>query len=325
MPSHIAHNKIYKDVFSELPERMKKEHRYTWSKYKIFAEGHDLIYSFLLAAPHKAIKYYKELPRIRDSEIQALSINYIDRLYESNQLDETKLFLYGYLIHHFFDAKLHPFIIYQTGDYMSSGEAGFYHQLLENMIDALLIKRQGIKPKSYLIHTLVNTTESLTNDTRYVIRESFYETYGYEKFDKLFANYNKNVKRWLLVMMHDPWGIKYYASKPFSTFIKSIKALQACQFRFDGSEAEKYLNNERSQWNNPANKDDTCNKSFDDLYEESLAEISSMISLLDEAINDKANNNEIKSIVPNISSTHGYEDPTLKLVYMKDNINIRRK
>ena len=322
MPNHIAHNEFYFDVYSNLPVKMKKEQRYNWKRYKTFGQGHDMVYSYCLAAPHKAIINYKRLPELRDNNIQLLALNYIKHLYESKQIDETKLFLYGYLIHHFFDAKIHPFIIYQTGDYLNSGEYRSYHAILENMIDASILKKQGINPIFYLIHHTVSSNEKLTEDTRTVIRESFQETYGYEKFDKAFHNYNINFKNWLMLFYHDPWGIKNFSTKPFSGLLKGFRAHR---IRFNGTEADQYLNHERNEWNNPANKDDVSNSSYDDLYEEALMEVSQMIARLEEAIDDKANENEIKTIIPNISSTHGYEDPTLKLQYAKENINIRRK
>ena len=307
MPSHITHNQLYLDVYKNLPEQMKREFKDTWEKYKIFGQGHDLLFFYMFLHIHKFPTLLKQLQIIEDKDVQQLTINYVNYLIENNPTHESKLFLYGYLMHHFLDAKLHPLIIYETGDFLNNKESQANHLLLENMLDAYMLKKNLIDPKKFKIYSLVPSRAALTRDTREMISYSFKKTYEFENFDKVFAEYNKNTETFMWLLRHDPKGIKQFLFKPLDYVLKKAIKPSVLPFHFDGTEAEEYLNKQKEMWTHPIDTNNTSIKSYDELYEEGVSEIAKMVSLLNAAILDKATDKELATIVPDVSSIHGYK------------------
>jgi len=306
MPGHLTHNKSYLDVYKLLPEKMKGQYASAWEEYKLFAQGHDflLLYMFL------HLPQYPELHRkltVIEEDIQDFAIHYISSLQKTSKSAEAMLFLYGYLTHHFLDAKLHPLIVYETGDLKKDKNASALHLLVENMIDAYLLRRDGIDPKKFIIHGIVTSKRPLTAETRAIIDYSFEKTYGFEHFSGLFAQYNKTARTFMKALRHDPHGIKRLLFKPLDFLLMGLFKPSVLPFHFDGTECLPYLNTEKKAWAYPADASRISEKSFDELYDEGVHEIAQMLSLLNEAIAGNAIEAELRSIIPNISSIHGCE------------------
>jgi len=306
MPSHLTHNRSYFDVYEKLSAQMRQEYAGTWGQYNIFAQGHDLLLFYMFLHILKFPDVQRKL-RIVEDNIQDLVVHYVNALQETGGTAESKLFLYGYLIHHFLDAKLHPLIIYETGDLRSDKKAQALHLLVENMIDAYVLKKDGIDPGTYKIYTLVPSDRALTAETRAIVRISFERTYHIEKFDELVAEYNKMTRRFLKAARYDPLGVKKLVFTPLDYLLMGMFKPSILPFRFDGTEALEYLNKQNEPWTHPVDASIVSTKSFDELYDDGINEISRMISMLDEAILHNATDAQLRSIVPNISSIHGRE------------------
>ena len=306
MPGHLTHDTSYFDIYERLPGSMKAQYADAWPQYRIFAQGHDLLlfYMFLHLTKYPQLQSKGELI---EGNIQNFAINYIALLQQSKQTDEAKMFLYGYLIHHFLDAKLHPLIIYETGDLRSNKHAQALHLLAENMMDAYVLSKNGVDPKSFVMQSIVPSQNGLTAETRAMIRESFHATYGLKHFDDIFADYNRMSRTFFKALRYDPHGIKKALFKPLDFLLFGLFKPTILPFRFDGTECLPYLNLERQSWTHPTDAAIVSTKSFDDLYEEAIDEISRMIALLDEAIAGHADEAQLRSIVPDISSIHGRE------------------
>ena len=263
-----------------------------------------LLYMFL------HLPKYPELQsklKIIEDNVQELAVNYIGFLQETDRTAEAKLFLYGYLIHHFIDAKLHPLIIYETGDLRGNKDAQALHLLVENMIDAYMLKKDGIDPMAFKIHHVIPSKEGLSAGTRGLVRSSFQKTYGLEDFDEIFANYNKMARTFFKTLRHDPRGLKKILFRPLDFMLMGLFKPSILPFHFDGSECLAYLNLENEEWTHPIDAAIVSTKSLDELFEEGVDETARMITLLDEAIGDRAAGAQLKTIIPNISSIHGRE------------------
>jgi len=304
MPGHLTHDTSYFDIFKQLPEHMKAQYAAAWPQYRIFAQGHDLLlfYMFLHLTKYQQLQSKGAL--IEDN-IQAFAVNYIALLQQTEKTDEAKMFLYGYLIHHFLDAKLHPLIIYETGDLRSDKNAQALHLLAENMMDAYVLSKNGVDPRSFVMQSIVPSKNDLTAETRAIIRESFQATYGLERFDEIFADYNRMSRTFFKTLRYDPHGIKKALFKPLDVLLFGLFKPSILPFRFDGTECLPYLNLQQQAWTHPIDAAIISTKSFDELYEEGVDEISRMIALLDEAIADRAEEAQLRAIVPDISSIHG--------------------
>ena len=307
MPSPVTHCKSYMDIYPLLSQRMKQQYTETWEHYKIFAQGHDFLLFYMFLHLYNFPEIQKKL-NLLEENIQELTIRYIRCLQNTNRSAESMLFLYGYLIHHFLDAKLHPLIIYETGDLRSDKNAQALHLLVENMIDAYILKKDGIDPRTYKMHEdLVTSNRALTAETRAIIRVSFHETYRIENIDEIFGQYNKMTRIFLKSMRYDPWGVKKVLLKPLDYLLMGLFKPSILPFHFDGTECLDYLNAEKNLWTHPSDTAVVSTKSFDELYDDGVNEIARMISALDEAIRDRATDAELKSIVPNLSSINGGE------------------
>lgn len=306
MPGHLTHNKSYLDVYKLLPEKMKRQYASTWEAYKLFAQGHDflLLYMFL------HLPQYPELHRkltVIEEDIQDFAIHYISSLQKTGKSAEAVLFLYGYLTHHFLDAKLHPLIVYGTGDLKTDKNASALHLLVENMIDAYLLKKDGVDPKGFPTHSLVTSDRPLTGETRAILDYSFEKTYGYQGLSKPFADYNRTARTFFKALRYDPKGRKTRWFRPLDFLLKGVFKPSVLPFYFDGTECLPYLNTDKKPWAYPADASRISEKSFDELYSDGVIEIAQMLSLLDEAIAGNATEAELRAIIPNISSIHGCE------------------
>ena len=304
MPSHLTHTQCYMDVYDQLPGRMKTQYAQAWERNKIFAQGHDflLVYMFLHLPSYPKIQ--KKLALIEEN-VQEMALHYIAAWRASSRSEEATFFLYGYLIHHFLDAKLHPLIIYETGNLRGDKKAQARHLLLENMIDAYILRRGGTDPKKHKIHTLVTSNKALSAETRSIIDSSFEKTYGIPNFSELFAECNKTTGTFLKAMRYDPWGVKKILLRPLDYLLMGVFKPSILPFRFDGTECADHLNIHNEEWTHPADAAIVCAKSFDELFAEAVTEIAAMISALDRAMAGNAGDEELRSIIPDISSIHG--------------------
>ena len=306
MPGHITHNNSYLEIYKLLPEEMQKQYAGAWEQYKLFAQGHDFLLLYMFLHLPQYPKVHAKL-KIIEEDVQDLAIQYVSAMQGTGRSAEAVLFLYGYLVPHFMDAKLHPLIIYETGDLNNDKDASALHLLVENMMDAYLLRKDGVDPKKFKIHALITSNRALTAETRAIIDASFEKTYGLENFSELFADYNRTARKFFKALRYDPRGIKRLLFKPLDLLLMGIFKPSILPCTHDGTECLPYLNSEKEPWTNPADAAIISTKSFDELYDDGIHEIARMLSLLDEAIANNATEEELRAIIPNLSSIHGCE------------------
>ena len=318
MAGNITHNKLFMGVHSRLPLNVQKDFDlYIWNKHRILGQGHDLLFFYMFRHPHKIPSLLRDLRVIESKYIQKFAVRYINWLNEYNlNTHESLLFLYGYLAHHFLDAKVHPLIICETGDLLSCKKARDNHSYAEAKIDAWILREMGINPRSFRIESIISSNAKLTKETREVIRRSFYDTYLIEDFDKVFVNYNQDMKFFWKHLRHDSTGIKTRVFDLLDVPMKSVFTPSTLPFNFDGTEADEYLNLENKNWTHPI-IGSIHNESFPELFNEAEGEITVMLGQLHEAIKDKATNEQIESIIPNVSSITGLHYTYRNIKYLK--------
>ena len=106
-------------------------------------------------------------------------------------------------------------------------------------------------------------------------------------------------------LRYDPYGLKKVLFRPLDILLMGLFKPSILPFRFDGTECLEYLNLLKGLWTHPMDAAIVSTNSFDELYEDGVYETARMISMLDEAILDRAAKPELQSIIPNISSIHG--------------------
>ena len=315
MPGHVTHNNSYLDVYRLLPEKMRQRYAGAWERYKPFAQGHDFLLLYMFLHLPQYPKVHNKL-KIIEEAVQELVVQYVHALRETGGSDESVMFLYGYLVHHFMDAKLHPLIIYETGDLQNDKNASALHLLVENMIDAYLLRKDGVDPKKFKIHELIASEAALSAETRAIIDASFKAAFGLENFSELFADYNKTARTFFKALRYDPRGIKRLLFKPLDVLLMGVFKPSILPCIHDGTECLRYLNLEKELWTNPADAK-VSTQSFDELYDEGVREIARMLSLLDEAIANNAADRELRAIIPEVSSLSGCASGPYQLRYVR--------
>ena len=316
MPGHVTHNNSYLDVYRLLPEQMRQRYAGTWEQYKPFAQGHDFLLLYMFLHLPQYPKVHKKL-KIIEEDVQELAVQYVRVLRKTDMSAESVLFLYGYLTHHFMDAKLHPLIIYETGDLQNDKDASALHLLVENMIDAYLLRKDGIDPKKFKIHELPASKAAMSAETRGIIDAAFDAAYDLKGFSELFADYNKTARTFFKALRYDPHGAKRILFKPLDVLLMGIFKPSILPCTHDGTECLRYLNLEKELWTNPADAAKVSTQSFDELYGEGVREIARMLSLLDEAIASNAADQQLREIIPNVSSISGCESGPYQLRYVR--------
>jgi len=316
MPGHITHNNSFLDIYQLLPEQMRRQYAGTWEQFKPFAQGHDFLLLYMFLHLPQYPKVHKKL-KIIEEDVQELAVQYVHALRKTGMSAESVLFLYGYLTHHFMDAKLHPLVIYETGDLQNDKNASALHLLVENMMDAYLLRKDGIDPQKFKIHELLTSKAAMSAETRGIIDAAFEAAYELKDFSALFADYNKTARTFFKALRYDPHGAKRILFKPLDWLLMGIFKPSILPCTHDGTECLRYLNLDNEPWTNPADAARVSTKSFDALYGEGIREIAQMLSRLDGAIADGAADRELRAIIPNVSSISGCESGPYQLRYVR--------
>jgi len=304
MPGHITHNNSYLDVYKLLPEQVKRRYASAWEQYKLFAQGHDFLLLYMFLHLPQYPKVHQKL-HIIEEDVQELAVRYVHALRKTERSAESVLFLYGYLTHHFMDAKIHPLVIYETGDLQNDKNASAHHLLVENMIDAYLLRKDGVDPQKFKIHELITSRAAMSAETRAIIDDSFDAAYGLKNFSELFAGYNKTARTFFKALRYDPYGAKRILFKPLDWLLMGVFKPSILPCTHDGTECLRYMNMDNEPWTNPADASIVSTLSFDELYDEGVRETACMLSRLDEAISLNAPDRELRTIIPNVSSITG--------------------
>ncbi len=309
MPGPKTHDIFYKDLKKKLNKRTLDSFP-NYDKYNIFAQGHDFLIYY---------DFYNS--KVRDANID-LSINlqehkfqeyvysYLKTAKESGALDleDIRLFIGpGYIMHHLLDAYTHPLIIYYSGDHTRDPETKIWnHGVVENLLDIYMMETfEKVDAKSYRVYKDFKIDEELiSNELIKTIDDSLDETYEIASGGEVFKKAFSQLALYMRLMKYDGWGLKTQLfDKVLGPFVKCSKAFS---YHRDYKEVLPYLNLNHEEWLNPTNANIVSKDSFLDLYFKALEDGSYIVDELEKICQRGIfNKDDIYSLIPDISSTHG--------------------
>ena len=325
MPGPKTHNIFYKQLKPLLNKSILRLLP-SYDDYDIFAQGHDLLiyYDFYKIFSTKRLKTnLRYSDKLQEFYFPEFVYNYIKYTQENGitQNEQIRLFLYGYVGHHILDAYTHPLIIYFSGDHIrDTRNPTWRHGIMENLLDVYLTKvAENKNPRIYPVHKDFAINEkNLTPKLKAVLNASMTETYGFKNGGEIFFKVMPQVKLFMRIFKHDPTGVKRIIFDKADPFLKGTAAFS---YNRDDAEVIPLLNDRHEAWQNPMSGA-VSYKSFSELYEDALRITADIINNLDYIWRCGTVKWEfIKSIVPNIASTHGLEcGQRLEINYKKTKV-----
>lgn len=306
MPSTITHDYHFKDIYGYTITSFKNAYpQEFYNQHSVYAQGHDALFFSEFWKLHEFNKKSNQAVYLQDHKFQEFCVEFSNLLANQNTQNSKslRLLLYGYIIHHILDSYVHPYIIYET-------ETNGLHSLVESYIDKYMIeKREGKDPNIYSVHKLIHKPPILTKEEIQLINRAFFQTYTFDNFGETYIKALNQVNLFLRLFRYDPTGIKNIGYSIIDKANLTSLKFSFLSYHHNYPNFEQYLNEENRLWYNPSdpNASICSTNSFLELYELATKKAAEIISYLEEAINDKATSQELKTIIPNVSAIHGLE------------------
>lgn len=303
MPSTITHTFIGLDTINKLDNKPKKIINDHLDNYKVYCQNMDILYFYhIFLLKNNKIK---ELGHRFHHEHVFESFNTLIMDNKQNKDDELFTFIAALITHYQADTTIHPYINSFT-DYHNETKRFNKHFEIETYIDNYYIKnRLNSNHKKY------NCTNDIFNYTeKDIIKKEldnlYKKIFNYPNMGKKYYRALKEMKFTYNYVRYDKYGIKKILYKiidinPFTHIIPRVTYLS---YHFDLDNDTYYLNLNHQKWANPHNKKYVSNKSFLDLYEDTINNSSNIINKLYQYIYEDKDIN-IEKLIKNLDYGNG--------------------
>ena len=320
MPSIVTHHLFAKDVYNDISKKIQQKINKKY--YLVFAQSFDNLfyYKFLTPWKGKEIRAFGE--QAQKENINLYFKNIILEI-EKQKLENNKYllaFLYGSICHYILDYHCHPFIFYYTGDNHLGKKYRGLHEKMEVNIDAYLYKEKNKKDlyKEQLADTLLPKL-TFKNELIHALDNIYYNTFKVRNMGKIYEQSIKTGNFLLKYGVTDRTGIKKRLYKIKDLLCQhSYRRYEYLSFHVTKFYPE-YLNTNHELWNNPADKQLTSKKSFQELYEDAKKETIQIITEINEYLESKRNFQVLLENIGNKSYVTGLPcNKTYTLKYFKN-------
>lgn len=256
MPALFFHYKLGQDLLSNTLSNIRNEISQNINYYNMFNQGWDNLYYHF-----PKWNYYKSVGNRSHKKNVAIffenAINYIKNNNLENDSKYSNL-IYGILNHYTMDTLIHPFVNYQVKHLKLS------HTKVEFMMDSIIKNNYNNK----IYKTII---PKIKFDKKYLdfINYIYNKTYKINNIGKVWQRSHNNGYILYRYFINDKHGIKAFLYRIIDVFNFSDFKLHENTFyvkKFDN----KLLNNNKSNWNNPNDKDNIYNYSLEELYNNTL-------------------------------------------------------
>lgn len=323
MPSSNTHNYFCEDVYNKVNKNIKNKLKDNINYFKVFGQGPDpyFFYDFHLSKRSKEVhKINKAMQHSKINKHFTRLINYIN---ENNFYDneEVLAYLYGQICHFALDSTVHPYIIYNVGNYTAKNPKTYkyngLHEEMEYYIDCYMIyQREKILPKSYKIHKKLFNIGKFNKELNSTIDKVIKDVYGFDNVSSIYYKSIMDMKKFYYIFNYDKYGIKKCVYSIMDMICKNTRVRKKeLSFHVNPNEKLYYLNNDKITWNHPCDKNEKYNLSFDELYNIALDKAVNIINEVDKMLkNKKINNSKIEELFKNLDYGTG-KDCDLNLEY----------
>ena len=306
MPSTITHAYMAKDIYHKLDKEIKNKFKNHLDEYITYYEGPDILFFYPVVPPFsKCIDIRKLGGRVHREKVNEFFISLVKSVKKDKDFDKF-IFLAGLLTHYIGDTTCHPFVNYKAWVLeKETKKKKDYHFLVEAYIDNYILDTKGENYKKYKCYKLLKTKKNIK--IKDMLDKSFLEVFNEKNMGNIYYKCLFNMKLLYYLIRYDPYKIKriiYCVLHFFTPFL--YRLIHYFSYNFNLSEKENifYLNLEHDKWFNIRKKDVVYNKSFVDLYKETVDKSSDKIKkLYDYIYNNKELDLEI--FFGNVSYANG--------------------
>ena len=307
MPSIVTHHLFAKEVYENIPKHIKG--KISYPHYSIFAQSFDNLFYYKFLTPWQG----KEIRRFGEAAQKEKVNTYFENIIKeitTNHLESKKeilAYLYGSICHYILDYHCHPFVIYYTGVSSLNKKYRGLHEKMEVNLDAYMYKEKTKKDlyKEKLANTLL-PKEKFSNTLIHTMDEVFKKTFQKENIGAIYEQ-SVQIGNFLLKYgVTDRTGLKKQLYKLKDLLSTSNRKYQYLSFHVTKI-IKEYTNESHETWNNPALKTITSNKSFKELYEESLKEAVEIIKAIDAYLKTKKDFQSLLEKIGNNSYVTGLD------------------
>ncbi len=309
MPSLITHDIFAKEVYTNLPDKIKNSFNNELLIYQTFAQSHD--YLFYFKSPNiKLTKVVNKLGKIghrRKTQEYLLNIIRIIKEYHLQLYQPDIAYLFGSITHYVLDSTCHPFIFYKTGVYdpvKKLKEHKKYkglHALMERSIDAYYYKKYYKKDYKFCnVSKEIIGKPKLSIDLITLINMSYKKTYNVDKTGIYYYKGIKNAKRIYSLFINDKHKIKYNLYNFIDKITKNHYGYLHA-FSTNINIDKDYLNTNHKKWNHPCIKEEIHTESFEDLYAIALKKCITIFKAVYKVLYEDKDIESLKEVIPNVS------------------------
>ena len=315
MPSLITHDIFAKEVYNNLPDKIKNTFKDEKLIYQTFAQSHD--YLFYYKSPNIALsrKVYRigKIGHRRNTQDYLLNIIRLIQEFHLQLYQPDIAYLFGAITHYVLDSTCHPFIFYKTGVYdpkkkiKSQMKYKGLHALMERNIDAYYYKKYYKKEFKYCnVSKDIIGNPKLSIDLINLINMTYKKTYNEENVGIYYYKGIKNAKRIYSLFINDKHRIKYNLYNFIDKLTKN-KFGYLHAFPTSNIPNKDYLNLNHQKWNHPCIKEEIHTESFEDLYDLSIKKCTKIITEVYKVLYEKKDINSLKMVIPNVSYSTNLE------------------
>lgn len=156
MPGPKIHEIFYKQLKNCLPSDIVSGLPH-YDLYSLYSQGHDLLIYYDYWKAWKLNKNIQDSLLLQEYDFQEYIYQFLCIAQKYDVLQDEPIFLFigpGYIAHHILDSKLHPLIMYYSGDHIrESKNTTWKHGIIENVLDVYWMERFDSDKKKIITYT----------------------------------------------------------------------------------------------------------------------------------------------------------------------------
>lgn len=273
MPSTITHAAMARDIYNRLDKNIKNIFSNHLEEYVTYSQGPDLFYFYRIFFPlGKGLFVQKFGGIVHREKVNELFI-YLTNEIKRNQNIEQFIFLCGLLTHYVGDTTCHPLVNYIDYDINKTiKQKKDFHYMIELYMDNYVLMKKDYNYKKFPCYKYAFNIEK-NKDIELLLNEAFYKVYKEKNMGSIYYRSLKEMKFFFHYLRYDPYKIKrsiYNFLYLFVFYVKRDFRYLSYNFNLTNDLNNKYLNLNHKEWFNVKKRDNISNKSFLDLYNETI-------------------------------------------------------
>jgi len=308
MPGPKTHDIFYKQIKDKL-NTSTFDSLTNFDNYNIFAQGHDLLLYADFYKPFKLKKNIEESLLLQSYNFPMFVYCFLKEAQSAGiiEIEQIRLFIHGYVLHHILDSYIHPFLIYTTGSHTpDKKQKTWEHGNLETLIDSYMMKKyEGKSSRTYKSHLDFQVDFILDKTIIEILDKILAEVYNINNGGSRFKKGIYQLESFIRLMKYDPSGCKRELFNCVEVLTERGEGARSLSYNVDYFMAVYHLNLSNEVWYNPDDLSVSSNDSFFDLYDKALSHGVSITERLEALCKSSFNQDDIFNIVPDISSITG--------------------